>query len=301
MAEFEVSDAKRQLVAMGQRRNATVSRRRPSRRRPLLRSPDEPDALGAYATGEEAARRGLDSRPAGWAQFGDEPEIITLDKPFMILDLRNGDQGLNILVADNVESMNSWAKVDSWLNKPDDFVTYDEVGFYFYWTNDTGKDAAVNVSSLLNLHGSCSATAYDGWIWTPIWNVGDAGMSAVTLTTQLRMWQWWNQPPTPPASQSGQFRDVVHIGVEGGWLPIPGDSWEKTETSVSDSYHVNYDMLEVPKGGTAVFEVTLNIAYEVANGTAGAFFAGTDDIVQCPFVRLENLSASSSSPPVSPR
>lgn len=99
-------------------------------------------------------------------------------------------------------------------------------------------------------------------------------MSAVTLTTQLRMWQWWNQPPTPPASQSGQFRDVVHIGVEGGWLPIPGDSSEKTETSVSDSYHVNYDMLEVPKGGTAVFQVTLNIAYEVANGTAGAFFAG---------------------------
>lgn len=126
-------------------------------------------------------------------------------------------------------------------------------------------------------------------------------MSAVTLTTQLRMWQWWKQPPTPPASQSGQFRDVVHIGVEGGWLPIPGDSWEKTETSVSDSYHVNYDMLEVPKGGTAVFQVTLNIAYEVANGTAGAFFAGTDDIIQCPFVRLENLSASSSSPPVSPR
>ena len=168
MAEFEVFDAKRQLVAMGQRRNATVSRRRPSHRRPLLRSPDEPDALGAYATGEEAARRGLDSRPAGWAQFGDEPEIITLDKPFMILDLRNGDQGLNILVADNVESMNSWAKVDSWLNKPDDFLTYDEVGFYFYWTNDTGKDAAVNVSSLLNLHGSCNATAYDGWIRTPI-------------------------------------------------------------------------------------------------------------------------------------
>jgi len=91
-------------------------------------------------------------------------------------------------------------------------------------------------------------------------------MSAVTLTTQLRMWQWWNQPPTPPASQSGQFRDVVHIGVEGGWLPIPGDSSEKTETSVSDSYHVNYDMLEVPNGGTAVFEVTLNIAYEVAMG-----------------------------------
>ena len=116
----------------------------------------------------------------------------------MILDLRNRTQGVNIIVADSVEPMNSWAKVDSWLNKPDDFLTYDEVGFYFYWPNDTGKDAAVNVSSLLNLHGSCNATAYDGWIWTPIWNVGDAGMSAVTLTTQLRMWQWWNQPPTRP-------------------------------------------------------------------------------------------------------
>lgn len=139
MAEFDVSDAKRQLIAMGQRRDATTSRRRPSRRRPLRRSPDEPDALGAFATREEAARRGLGSRPGGWTPFGDEPEIITLDKPFMILDLRDRTQGVNIIVADSVEPMNSWAKVDSWLNKPDDFLTYDEVGFYFYWPNDTGK------------------------------------------------------------------------------------------------------------------------------------------------------------------
>jgi hypothetical protein len=199
--------------------------------------------------------------------------------------------------------MTSWAKVDSWRNKPDDFLTYDcdEVGFNFYWTNGTGKDAAVNVSSLLKLHGTCNATAYDGWIWTPIWGVGDAGMSAVTLTTQLQIWQWWNQPPSVPTPQTGQLRDVVRISVDGGWLPIPGESWEKTETSESDSYHLNYDMLAIPNGGTAVFEVLLKIVYEVSNGTAGAFFAGTVDIVQCPFVRLENLSPSSSPPPVSPR
>ena len=47
---------------------------------------------------------------AGGAPFGDEPEIITLDKPFMILDLRNRTQGVNIIVADSVEPMNSWAK-----------------------------------------------------------------------------------------------------------------------------------------------------------------------------------------------
>jgi hypothetical protein len=70
---------------------------------PRLRSPDEPDAVGAFSTREEAARQGLGARRAGWAQFGDEPEIITLDKPFMILDLRYFHEGVNILVADHVE------------------------------------------------------------------------------------------------------------------------------------------------------------------------------------------------------
>lgn len=186
MAEFDVSDAKRQLTALGQRRNAPVSRKWPLRRRPLRRSPD---ALRAFSSREDVARRGLGSRPGDWAPFGDEPEIITLDKPFIILDLRNR-QGVNILVADNVESMNSWAKVDSWLNKPDDFLNVDEVGFYFYWTNDTGKDAAVNVSSLLNPSRQLQCHCLRRLDLDPDLERGDAGQSDVTLRTQLRIWQW---------------------------------------------------------------------------------------------------------------
>ncbi|MEO6472684.1 MAG: hypothetical protein ABIR57_11965, partial [Aeromicrobium sp.] len=175
------------------------------------------------------------------------------------------------------------------LNDPYDYLTTDDLTFYFYWSNDTGADVVVNVSSVLALNGSILANAYSGWIWSPFWGTGTIGESTVTLSARLNVLEWWNQPPTTPETQFGQFRDVARLSVEGGWAPISGPTDAK-EQFVSDAFHLHYDMLHIPRNGVGVFEVTLHADYEVYNGQAWVDFSREDDTILCPSLEIEIVS-----------
>lgn len=272
MAEFDVEQAKIDLAALGAARRALQPERKDDFRQ------TDPDAGPGTRVQSQWQSSGANQQLA--------PTTIVLDKPFMIWPLRNYAKASHIMMEDHYESMNSWAKIKSGVNEPDDFLTTEELTFYFFWSNDTGGDALVNVSTLLAINGSYTANAYDGWIWSPFWGTGTIGESAVTLTAKLNVLEWWNQPPTSPDHRASQYRDVAHLKINGDWTPL-ADPAIGTERFVSDTFHLNYDAFSVPVSSVAVFEVTLHASYEVYNGYAGLDFSGDGESILCPYVRLD--------------
>lgn len=77
------------------------------------------------------------------------PYPITLDKPFLIW----ASPRSNILFDSNIESGNSWARVEvastSWNS--------DKLSFYFLWNNPSDYDAVIDANTSLTLWGDCQA------------------------------------------------------------------------------------------------------------------------------------------------
>jgi hypothetical protein len=278
MRDVDVAEMRNALAAMkreGERENA-----RPS---------------DYFAVRAEEFRRGVASRLRAADTLAGSvrpatPSYETLDKPFLIWAFRGGG-ATDMLSETHIEPLNSWARfLSSWEFSGDDYVgPHDEVVFYFFWQNDTGSDAVVNVESQLMLAGRASVFAESGLIWTPFWGTGTIGDGHIRIAAQLKLFEWWNQPPTQPLAQPSQDREVLDWSVSGGWAVL-GSGDGKSEW-VAGGYHVNYDRFFVPAGAVAVFEVSLNMFYGGQKGSGSLDCQTAQEKLICPYVQLEGLTA----------
>jgi hypothetical protein len=273
MPNVDVSKMKTALSAFEQRRRNQKSNPR-----------------GNFASAEANFRRGMESRKQALGLLSVKPDkpfapaYLTLDAPFLIWALRDGTEASNILVDSHIEPMNSWARIS--FREQGSISADQRVNFYFLWRNDVGSDVAVNVTSYLMLTGFCEISASHGWVWTPFWGASTIGHCDLTVSAELIVLEWWNEPPTEPLKESGQSQDVLTLSASGGWgFLSPG---ETRNQYLSDNYHVNYDTFAIPRDSVAVFEVSLVASYMGYKGMVFVDFASYDGArILCPYVQLE--------------
>jgi hypothetical protein len=236
-------------------------------------------------------RHGIDDRRKALQQLGTiaqpyTPILIALETPFLIwanrfLPHSNEPLGTNILVDSHIEPLNNWAKILLNYQTDDAFFATDRLNFYFYWRNETGSDAVVNVASYLTLNGSCrvhaSSSFWHGLLAPP--------RSDVSVDAELSVFEWWNDPPTEPLSEPGQLQNVTTLSVQGGMWSGDGKS-----TLVSANCQVTYDIFRIPSNDVAVFEVGLSLKYGMAEGDVNVDFSFENNLVLCPYLQLEVLT-----------
>ena len=248
------------------------------------------------------ARHGIDGRRKALEQLATiarAPNFIMLNKPFLIWANRffppsTDPNATDILRDTHIEPLNSWAKII--LNyASDDFFSAtqfatDQLNFYFFWRNESGFDAIVNVTSYLTLNGSCMVHA----------NAGGLGLyhpNGVTVYAGLSVFEWWNEPPTEPLSEPNQSQKVTHVGA--GPNVFSGDTREALIPPTD--YQVTYNIFRAPSNDLAVFEVGLSLDWFVNNGSVNVDFSFEDQLVMCPFLQLEVFTVGPWRPPLPPR
>ena len=244
---------------------------------------------------EEDFRRGVATKLKALDVLATSPrpelaEQIRLDTPFLIWSFRDGGPP-SFLTESHLEPLNSWARFrSSRRSAMSAFGGHDEVGFYFLWQNETGSDAVLNVSSHIMLAGRASVFAKAGFIATP-WGASTIGNSGLTLNARIKVYEWWNQPPTQPLEQPSQEHIIKSLYVTGGWRLLGSGNGESEW--ISGNEYVHYDVFHVPANAVAVFEVSLLMAYLGISGNGEADFQSSYQKIVCPYVRLETLTTPS--------
>jgi len=241
-----------------------------------------------FRSAEEVFRKSVETRRSAFDPLGSptqpyDPTYKFLDKAYLIWGLRNGNQA-NVLVDSHIEKLNNWAKSFSSASGGP-VHSNDEINFYFVWQNPNNNPVLVNVSSQLMLNGVVEVHAASSWLWAPFWGAL-GGESYLTVSAELTVWEWWNQPPTQPSQQASQKRDVENLTAHGGWRPT---SWsgDTHREPISDSFHVNYDGFLVQGNGTAVFEVSMKSNGQCAGGSFSVDFSNDSALILCPQIQLE--------------
>ena len=237
-------------------------------------------------------RHGIDGRRKALGQLATiaqpyTPTFIALNTPFLIwanrfLPNSNEPLGTDILVDSHIEPLNNWAKILLNYATDDAFAATDRLNFYFFWRNETGGDAVVNVASYLTLNGSCKVHAKSSF-----WHgLAAPNFSKVSVDAELSVFEWWNEPPTEPLSEPGQLQNVTpSLEADGGEFSDDGKS-----TLVSANCQLTYDIFRIPSNDVAVFEVGLSLDYKIAEGNLTADFSNDDNLVLCPYLQLEVLT-----------
>jgi hypothetical protein len=236
-------------------------------------------------------RQGIDAQQAALRQRVARPStpiFIALDTPFLIwanrfLPNSTDPLGTNILVDSHIESLNNWAKILLNYSKDDSFSATDRLNFYFLWRNETGGDAVVNITSSLTLIGSCKVHA-NGSFWH---GVAAPNFSQVSVDAVLSVFEWWNQPPTEPLPETSQTQNVTSLSVQGGvWS---GDGRSKL---FSGNFPVAYNSFHIPSNDVGVFEVGVSLNWALVAGDVNVDFSFQSNIIQCPSLLLEVITAS---------
>ena len=245
------------------------------------------DVAKYFSSVEEAFRRGIEGRRQALERLGAvappyTPTFVILETAFGI-----GSDPPNILFDSVDESENNWAKCLSEYSGGD-YLTTDDVGFFFLWDNETGADVVVNVASFLMLNGTCSVWTNAAWL--PNVFSGFEPTVELTISANLTLFELWNQPPTHPLQKPGQFQIVKPLKVDAPccrWIPfIDG----KQETAViSGDFNVNYDMFRIPNHGRAMFEVGVGMSHfaSTSDSVSWADFEHSPGLILCPHLELE--------------
>jgi hypothetical protein len=254
--------------------------------------------LGYEATQHLANR----PRPAD-VGFGGLSSVVTLTTPFLIWEWPHPSP--DQLRDYNIQALNSYAKilVDIPVNSFDNDSGSDsrEFSFFFYWPNETGYLAIVQVFSVLSLNGACELAANAG--------VFSGDKMELWLDAWLYPIQYWL--PVPPGGDLRNLRlqgdPLQHqqalndLTAEGGH--IFGGAGYAHATFPATPYGLSYGSyggVTIPANATAVFEVTLTVKYQWSGNTLPdeikADFADNNlhYYVGCPLVVLQFLTA----PPV---
>jgi hypothetical protein len=217
-----------------------------------------------------------------------EPVYARVEKPFLIWAYRLGGPA-SFLEDPHYEPLNSSATFYTRWSE-DGIGPTDEIVFYFLWVNETGGDAVVNVESHLMPKGTAEVYCNERWI--PVFG-GGFGETKLTMEANLKVLEWWNQPPTSPLQQSGQTSDVLELVMQG---KFPLTNWGAHLGGVSQviagTYYLHYDGFHVPADATAVFEVSLRMHYYCDTGWCEVNFRDPPESgVVCPYVEIEALTA----------
>jgi hypothetical protein len=200
------------------------------------------------------------------------PRYVALDTPYSI----PATAGVTFVSA-QTEPYHSWAKIkfDSGADATE------SLGFYFVWQNPSEAFALINADAYILLDGSCNAVR-NGGFWP------DDRHANLHLSVELTPLQLWNQPPTVAPQVGGDsLQDALRFYVGGGGFFDPGDS---QVAGVFRGYDLRVSFMIVPPHGLMLFEVTLNISYDVAYGHVYGDFASGAFAVHSPMVLVTILS-----------
>jgi hypothetical protein len=203
--------------------------------------------------------------------------FVVLDTPLFVLPSRD----IN-LVKTSLAPWNNLAKINAQWNTPYPDNGWDDLSFVFVWENPSIRDTVVNVESYLLLNGFCDVLA-EGGPGKVIWG---QKYTDLDISVGLNILEYWNNPPTVPSGQNGQYEYAVRLHAHGGGIFGLGDY---ESSGVNGSYDVLYRMFLIPPQGVAVFEVTLSIDHWTDGGFIDIDFAADDFDVMCPAVVMAIL------------
>jgi hypothetical protein len=204
------------------------------------------------------------------------PEYQVLETPFLIWPTH----GLE-LDDSQIAPGNNWAKIK--MPQTGASSGNENLRFIFVWQNPKDSYAAINIASLLALNGTCELTADSGFA-----GIVPGGTSSLTLDAYLKVWEWWNQPPTVPILEPTQQNEALNVSANGGgWFSSVGaiEVW-----NVQGDYAVSYDQFLLPPNGVTVIEVTLLVSYSNESGTAELDFSSGGFEVFCPEIAIATLT-----------
>jgi hypothetical protein len=214
------------------------------------------------------------------------PSFTTLDKPFLILQLPHSN--VDQLVDSHIESLNSWARI-RFTAFP---FTQGETSFHFFfmWENADDFYAVVNVLSPLVLIGSCDVYADTG--------IFSGDSTYLTVSGDLMLLEWWNQPPTNPFYEESQHKIIKQLGAQGG--SVLDSQAHDGVAFASEPFDLKYDLFAVPPNSVSIFDVSLTLTPQFGFDTQEGNhqdevvvdFSNVDLVhrVICPFVQLELLT-----------
>lgn len=196
--------------------------------------------------------------------------FVVIDTPLFIL----ASQDINLSFQSRAP-WNNVAKIEGEWDTPYPDNGFDDLSFIFVWENPADEPVVVNVESYLVLNGFCDVLAEAGR------DPGTWGSHASTVgfTTELVVFEYWNNPPTTPSGQFGQFSAGPGIYADGGGLFGLGDY---ESLAVGGAYDVTYRMFLIPPKGVAVFEVALMIGHWTNGGYIEVDFGSRDFEIMCP-------------------
>jgi hypothetical protein len=118
-----------------------------------------------------------------------------------------------------------------------------------------------------------------------LWGINP--FSNVTVDAELSVFEWWNEPPTEPLLEPSQSQNVTSLSAEGGFWS--GDGHSKL---IFGNYPLTYDVFRIPSNDVAVFEVGLSLKHQIWEGDVNVDFSFEDNLVLCPYLQLEVLTAA---------
>ena len=107
------------------------------------------------------------------------------------------------------------------------------------------------------------------------------------IAAELSILEYWNNPPTAPDWQQGQYIKLMGLDADGG-----GDfrSGDYESSGVSGAYDATYRMLVVPPKGVVVLEMSLFIGHWTNGGYIEVDFSSGDFQIKCPAMVLAILN-----------
>ncbi|MGA8595883.1 MAG: hypothetical protein WB676_14285 [Bryobacteraceae bacterium] len=218
------------------------------------------------------------------------PVEVVLEEPFLIWQLPNPQS--NIWISEQYAPSDSFVKFLVDTSEGSDSTQF---VFYFWWENEQSSFALVNVNTSLILNGTCGVSAAPSVLF--------GNSASISLSANLTLLQWWEQPPTQPLYQDSQMQFIVGLlAYTGASLDFGSPDVKKKDFNFSP-FNLSYSMLAVPPQSGVLIEVALQMDYSFDGGEldiseyAMANFNSGDNFVMCPFVQLEILTASSVAAP----
>jgi hypothetical protein len=204
------------------------------------------------------------------------PFLTIIDRPFLIWARPRS----NIIWDSNIATGDSWAKVKAVAETGDKIWGSDTLSFYFLWDNPTPYYAVIDAATFITFNGFARAYA-DGSFWGGI-DPSYAHYSYLSMWTDLTLWQWSDNPPTP---SSTPIQYIASLTANAGFF-------EDTQTAaVSGSSDHSYTHYVVKPSGVIVFEVTLTMSYSIYGGHTLSDFSDDSFEVSCPYMVVGLLSA----------
>jgi hypothetical protein len=212
--------------------------------------------------------RGLEAVVSSPLTGGTQYELLT--EPFLIWPTNSID-----LEASEIVPANSSAKFRARITEGKSF--YGDVKFYYIWRNPRSTFAVVHVDGYAIFHGYAYVGVGGGLF--------PASRSArATVDGRLDILEWYNQPPTQPATQPDQSVSVANLSVSaGGFSEVGAIDWR----DIYRGYDLRHTFLLVPPSAVLLFVVTAAVSlrtgsdsgYAEVDFASGAFNVGSPAVL----------------------